>query len=38
MAVPRNMLENMPAELEMPSQGHDRMETHYRERVDRLSS
>ena len=38
MAVPRNMLENMPAELEMLSQVHGRMEAHYRERIDRLSS
>ena len=38
MAVPRNMLENMPAELEMLSQVHSRMEAHYRERIDKLSS
>ena len=38
MAVPRNMLENMPAELEILSQVHGRMEAHYRERIDKVSS
>ena len=38
MAVPRNMLDNMPAELEMLSQVHDRMKAHYQERIAKLSS
>ena len=38
MAVPRNVLENMPAELEMLSQVHGRMDAHYRERIDKLAS